>query len=406
MAAKMQDKLYFLYEGTDKRGNKVKGEVEGFNADLVKAGLRKQGITVTKVRKKSKSLLGGGAKKITPSDIAVFSRQMSTMMNAGVPMVQSFEIVGRGHEKKLMQDLILGIKAEVEGGSSFSQALSKYPHHFDDLYVNLINAGEQSGSLEALLEKIAVYKEKTEALKAKIKKALVYPISVLVVAFVVTLILLLFVVPQFEAMFKNFGSELPALTKMVVDLSEWMQANWLYILAAIVGIIFGIKQIYAKSLAFRELMDKVVLKAPIISDLTNKSAIARFSRTLSTMFAAGVPMVEAMDSVAGAAGNSVYKNAILRMKEETASGEQLQAAMRRAGLFPNMVVQMIAIGEESGSIDSMLAKVADIYEDEVDNAVEALTSLMEPLIMSFLAVIIGGLVIAMYLPVFKMGDAL
>lgn len=406
MAAKIQDKLYFLYEGTDKRGNKVKGEVEGFNADLVKAGLRKQGVTVTKVRKKPKPLLGDGAKKVTASDIAVFSRQMSTMMNAGVPMVQSFEIVGRGHEKKSMQDLILGIKAEVEGGSSFSQALSKYPTHFDDLYVNLINAGEQSGSLEALLEKIAIYKEKTEALKAKIKKALVYPISVLVVAFVVTLILLLFVVPQFEAMFKNFGSELPALTRMVVDLSEWMQANWLFIVAAIAGGIFGIKKIYAKSLAFRELMDKVVLKAPIVSDLTNKSAIARFSRTLSTMFAAGVPMVEAMDSVAGAAGNSVYRNAILRMKEETASGEQLQAAMRRSGLFPNMVVQMIAIGEESGSIDAMLAKVADIYEDEVDNAVEALTSLMEPLIMSFLAVVIGGLVVAMYLPVFKMGDAL
>ena len=402
--AKEREKIYFVYEGTDKRGSKVKGEVEGFNADLVKAALRKQGISVKKIRKKPKSL--GGQKKVTPSDIAVFSRQMSTMMNAGVPMVQSFDIVGRGHEKPAMQDLIMGIKAEVEGGSSFSQALQKFPNYFDDLYVNLVAAGEQSGSLEALLEKIATYKEKTEALKSKIKKALVYPISVLVVAFVVTLILLLFVVPQFEAMFKNFGSDLPALTKMVVNLSEWVQAKWYILVFGIVGLIGAIQHIYKKSLKFREFMDKVMLKAPVVADLTNKSAIARFSRTLSTMFAAGVPMVEAMDSVAGAAGNSVYKKAILQMKEETAAGEQLQAALRRSGLFPNMVVQMIAIGEESGSIDAMLAKVADIYEEEVDNAVDALTSLMEPLIMCFLAVVVGGLVVAMYLPIFKMGDAL
>lgn len=402
--AKQREKIYFTYEGRDKRGGKVKGEVEGFNIDLVKATLRKQGITPTKVKKKGKSL--GGAKKITPADIAIFSRQMSTMMNAGVPMVQSFDIVGRGHEKPSMQDLILGIKAEVEGGSSFSQALGKYPDYFDDLFVSLVQAGEQSGSLEALLEKIATYKEKTEQLKAKIKKALVYPISVLVVAFIVTLILLLFVVPQFEAMFKNFGSDLPALTKMVVELSEWMQAKWYLLVFGFIAIFSAIKYIYKKSQKVRDYLDKIALKAPVMGDLTNKSAIARFSRTLSTMFAAGVPLVDAMDSVSGAVGNAVYKNAILQVKEEVSAGEQLQAALRRTNLFPNMVVQMIAIGEESGSIDAMLAKVADIYEEEVDNAVDALTSLMEPIIMCFLAVVVGGLVVAMYLPIFKMGDAI
>ncbi len=404
MATKERKKLYFTYEGTDKRGAKIKGEVEGYNVDLVKAGLRKQGITPTKVRQKRMSSVKKG--KVTPADISVFSRQMSTMMNAGVPMVQSFEIVGRGHENPAMQRLILGIKAEVEGGSSFSQALSKYPEHFDDLYVNLVTAGEQSGSLETLLEKIAIYKEKTESLKKKIRKALVYPISVLVVAFVVTLILLLFVVPQFESMFKSFGSDLPALTQMVVNLSDWMKSNWYIVIFGIVGIIWSIKTFHKKSLKFREFIDKAALKAPVVADLTNKSAIARFSRTLSTMFSAGVPMVEAMDSVAGASGNSVFQKAILKMKEETASGEQLQATMRRSGLFPNMVVQMVAIGEESGSIDAMLAKVADIYEEEVDNAVDALTSLMEPIIMCFLAVVVGGLVVAMYLPIFKMGDAI
>ncbi len=305
-----------------------------------------------------------------------------------------------------MQDLIMGIKAEVEGGSSFSQALKKFPDHFDDLFVNLVEAGEQSGSLEALLEKIATYKEKTEQLKAKIKKALVYPISVLIVAFVVTLILLLFVVPQFEAMFKNFGSDLPALTKMVVNLSVWMQAKWYILVLGFIAIFSSIRHIYKKSEKVRDYMDKVILKAPVMGDLANKSAIARFSRTLSTMFAAGVPLVEAMDSVAGASGNSVYKRAILQVRDEAAAGEQLQAALRRTNLFPNMVVQMIAIGEESGSIDAMLAKVADIYEEEVDNAVDALTSLMEPIIMCFLAVVVGGLVVAMYLPIFKMGDAI
>lgn len=405
MAQTAREKIYFQYEGMDRKGARVKGEMEGFNVELVKAALRKQGINPLVVKKKSKPLLGGGGKKIVTKDIAIFARQMATMMSSGVPLVQSFEIVGRGHEKPAMQDMILGIKAEVEGGSNFAAALGKYPAYFDDLFINLVDAGEQSGTLETLLDKVAVYKEKTEELKGKIKKALFYPTAVIIVAFIVTAILLLFVVPQFESLFQGFGADLPVFTQMVINMSKWMQAKWYILFGGIAGAVMGIGKLKKNSKKFNFLLDKYSLKAPVIGDLLTKAAIARFARTLSTMFAAGVPMVEAMDSVARASGNAIFEGAIMKMKDETSTGEQLQASMRRTGLFPNMVVQMVSIGEESGSLDAMLSKVADFYEQEVDNAVDALSSLLEPLIMAFLGIVVGGLVVAMYLPIFKLGEA-
>ncbi len=403
MAQAAQEKTYFLYVGTDKKGARVQGEIEGYNADLAKVTLRKQGINPLRVRKKPKPLFGGGGKRIIPKDIAIFARQLSTMMSAGVPLVQAFEIVGRGHEKPLMQELILGVKSDVEGGSNLSQALAKRPKHFDELFVNLVDAGEQSGTLETLLDKIAIYKEKTEELKAKIKKALFYPTAVVAVAIIVTAILLLFVVPQFESIFSNFGADLPAFTQMVIGLSRWMQAYWFVFFASIGFGIVGLVKLKQKSKWFADLLDKLTLKAPVFGEILTKAAIARFARTMSTMFAAGVPMVEAMESVAGASGNAMFYAAIMKMRDETSTGEQLQASMRRTGLFPNMVVQMVSIGEESGSLDAMLGKVADFYEQEVDNAVDAMSSLLEPLIMVFLGVVVGGLVVAMYLPIFKLG---
>jgi len=403
MAQAAREKTYFEYVGTDKRGARVKGEIEGYNADLAKAALRKQGISPLRVKKKTKPLFGGG-KSIIPKDIAVFARQLATMMTAGVPLVQAFEIVGRGHEKPSMQDLILGVKSDVEGGSNLSQALAKHPKYFDDLFVNLVDAGEQSGTLETLLDKIATYKEKTEELKGKIKKALFYPTAVVVVAIIVTAILLLFVVPQFEELFKGFGADLPAFTQMVINLSRWLQSSWYIFFAGIVFAVTAFVQGKRRSKAFARYLDRLSLKAPLFGPILSKAAIARFARTMSTMFAAGVPMVEAMESVAGASGNAIFYEAIMKMREETSTGEQLQASMRRTGLFPNMVVQMVAIGEESGSLDAMLAKVADFFEQEVDNAVDALSSLMEPMIMAFLGVVIGGLVVAMYLPIFKLGS--
>lgn len=400
-----REKNYFLYEGTDRKGARVKGEIEGYNAELAKAALRKQGINPLRIKKKSKPLLGGGGKKIVAKDIAVFARQLATMMSSGVPLVQSFEIVGRGHEKPLMQDLILGVKADVEGGANLAAALAQRPDHFDDLFVNLVDAGEQSGTLETLLDKIATYKEKTEELKAKIKKALFYPIAVVIVAIIVTAILLIFVVPQFETLFEDFGADLPAFTQFVINLSEWVQAKWWVVVISVAVGITAFSKAKKTSEKFAYLLDKFVLKAPVFGDILTKASIARFSRTLSTMFAAGVPMVEAMDSVARASGNAIFEEAILKMKEETSTGEQLQSSMRRTGLFPNMVVQMVAIGEESGALDGMLGKVAEFYEQEVDNAVDALSSLLEPMIMAFLGVTVGGLVVAMYLPIFKLGAA-
>ena len=394
----------FVWEGKDKRGNKVKGEMSGASDAVIKATLRRQGINPTRVKKKPKPLFGAGGKAITAKDISVFSRQMSTMMASGVPLVQSFEIVGRGHENPRMQKLILDIKAEVEAGNSLGDSLGKHPLHFDDLYVNLVKAGEAAGILEDLLDKIATYKEKTEAIKGKIKKALFYPTAVLVMAFVVTAVLMIFVIPQFATLFADFGAELPAMTQVVINMSNFFVAWWYVIFPGVGGSVYGLLELKRRNRKFREMIERLSLKMPIIGDILVKATIARFARTLSTMFAAGVPLVEAMDSVAGAAGNVVYGEAIRRMRDEIATGQQLQVSMRDTQLFPNMVVQMVAIGEESGAIDSMLSKVADFYEEEVDNAVDAMSSLMEPLIMAVLGVLIGGLVVAMYLPIFKMGQ--
>ncbi len=393
----------YSWEGTNKQGKPVKGESTTTSIDAVKAELMKQGIKpkAGKIRKK-KAVRG---KKITSSDIAVFSRQLATMMKAGVPLVQSFDIVGSSHSNPSMSVLIYKIKASVEGGGTLASALKEHPLYFDDLFVNLVDAGEASGALEDLLEKIATYKEKTEALKTKIKKALTYPISVLVVAMVVTVILLVFVVPTFADMFASFGSELPAFTQMVVRMSDFMLEKGWMLLIGLIAIITAFVQAKKRSRKFNENLDKLFLKLPLVSGLTHSSAIARFSRTLATMFAAGVPLVEAMVSVAGATGNIVYKKAILNIRDEIAQGTTLQASLaQNTDLFPNMLIQMVGIGEESGALDDMLSKVADYYEAEVDDAVDNLTTLMEPLIMSFLAIVIGGLVIAMYLPVFKMGE--
>jgi type IV pilus assembly protein PilC len=405
MAKKPVEKIEFTYQGTDRKGKRVTGEIFALNETLAKGALRKQGINPLRIKKKPQPLFGGNA-KIKPADIAIFSRQMATMMKSGVPLVQSFDIIGLGHDNKSMQKMILAIKVEVEGGATFADALKKYPMYFDDLFVNLINAGEQSGALETMLDKLATYKEKTEALKAKVKKAMTYPISVLVVAFVVTAILLIFVVPQFAEVFSGFGAELPAPTLFVVALSEGMQAYWWIFVIAIGASIWGYKHMHAKSANFRKMVDKITLRIPIIGEISTKSAIARYARTLETMSVAGVPLVEAMDSVAGATGNILYQEATLEIKKEISGGTQLQMAMKSCGLFPNMVIQMVSIGEEAGSLDAMLSKVADFYEAEVDNMVDNLTTLMEPLIMAVLGVLVGGLIVAMYLPIFQLGNVI
>lgn len=392
----------FTYEGTDKKGKKVKGRVMAVSEIAARADLRKQGVVAKRIRKQSQLFKSGG--KVTTEDIALFARQLATMLNAGIPMVQAFEIVGNGHEKPAMQKLILAIKGDIESGTTLHEALAKHPLYFDDLFVNLVEAGEHAGALETLLDKIATYKEKTEALKKKIKKAMFYPAAVLVVAVIVTVILLIFVIPQFESIFKGFGADLPAFTQMVIGLSKFVQAQgWL--LALIVGgagyAFFYFKK---RSKPMRQAIDKAMLKAPVIGPILVKSAIARFARTLATMFAAGVPLVEALTSVAGATGNIVYENATMKIRDEVSTGQRLQLAMQNTGLFPNMVVQMIAVGEESGSLDQMSGKVADFYEADVDAAVDAMSSLMEPLIMAVLGVLVGGMVIAMYLPIFKLGS--
>lgn len=399
-AAAKQD--IFLWEGRDKKGQKVKGEVGGQNVSLVKASLRRQGINPTKVRKKPKPLFGG-KRRIKAKDIAIFARQLATMMSSGVPLVQAFDIIGRGHENQGMRDLLLAIKTDVEGGSNLSDALGKHPFHFDELFVNLVQAGEHAGILDNVLDKIATYKEKTESIKAKIKKAMFYPTAVLVVAFLITAILMIFVVPEFAKLFTGFGADLPAITKFVVNLSEIFQSYWWLIFGVIIGTIVAVMQAKKRSRKFNHFLDRVLLKVPIVGMILNKAAIARFSRTLSTMFAAGVPLVEAMTSVAGAVGNVVYGEATLKMRDEVATGTQLNISMQKSNLFPNMVVQMTAIGEEAGSVDSMLGKVADFYEEEVDNAVDSLSSLLEPFIMVILGTLVGGLVVAMYMPIFQMG---
>ncbi len=404
MAAEKKEAM-FIWEGKDKQGKLVKGELGAQSDALVKAKLRRQGINPLKVKKKPKPLFGGGGKtKITPKDITIFSRQLATMMSSGVPLVQAFEIVGRGHENAGMQDLILGVKADVEAGNSLTDALRKRPLQFNDLYCNLVEAGEHAGILEAILHKVAGYMEKTEALKSKIKAALFYPAAVIVVAAIVVTILMIFVIPQFSQLFEGFGADLPALTQFLVDTSDLFVQWWWALFGAVGLTIYGLLELHKRSRPFAQGMERMMLKIPVLGVILEKAAIARFARTLETMFAAGTPLVEAMTSVAGACGNIVFYQACLRIRDDISTGTQLQASMRETGLFPNMVVQMVAIGEESGSIDTMLGKVADWYEQEVDDAVEAMTSLLEPAIMAFLGVVIGSIVIGMYLPIFKMGQ--
>ncbi|WP_435606104.1 type II secretion system F family protein [Pseudomonas knackmussii] len=403
MADKALKTSVFTFEGTDRKGGKVKGELSGINPALVKAQLRKQGINPIKVRKKGTSLFGKG-KKIRPMDIALFTRQMATMMNSGVPLLQSFDIIGEGFDNPNMRKLVEEIKQEVAAGNSLANSLRKKPLYFDDLYCNLVDAGEQSGALETLLDRIATYKEKTESLKAKIKKAMTYPIAVVVVAIVVSAILLIKVVPQFQSVFANFGAELPAFTQLVINLSEILQKWWLIVLIAMFVAAFSLREFHRRSEKFRDSVDRTVLKLPIVGGILYKSAVARYARTLSTTFAAGVPLVEALDSVAGATGNVVFRNAVSKIKQDVSSGTQLNFSMRTTGVFPTMAVQMAAIGEESGSLDAMLDKVASYYEEEVDNAVDNLTTLMEPMIMAVLGVLVGGLIIAMYLPIFQLGS--
>ena len=395
----------FTYEGVDRKGLKVKGEIPSKNMALAKVTLRKQGISVAKIYQKRKNPLEFLTKsKVKTLDITIFTRQLATMMKAGVPLVQSFEIVAEGLENPAMREVVLGIKAEVEGGNTFAGALRKYPQYFDDLFCSLVGSGEQSGALETMLDRVAIYKEKSELLKQKIKKALKYPMAVIVVALIVTIILMVKVVPVFQDLFAGFGADLPAFTQMVVNMSNWMQSYW-YILIAGIGLSIGaFIEAKKRSKGFRDFLDRAALKAPIFGDLVYKAIIARYARTLATTFAAGVPLIDALESTAGATGNVVYYNAVMRIREDVSTGQQLQFAMRSTNVFPSMAVQMVAIGEESGALDAMLEKVATHFENEVDNAVDGLTSMMEPLIMAVLGVLVGGLVIAMYLPIFQMGS--
>jgi type IV pilus assembly protein PilC len=391
----------FQWEGTDNHGKKVRGKSLAVNEATVRSELRRRGIAVSRVSKQSTLFKRKG--KVRAEDISIFSRQLATMLTAGIPLVQSFDIIGNGHDNPAMQKLVLAVKADVEGGTSLAESLARHPLYFDDLFVNLVRAGEQAGALESLLDKIATYKEKTEAIKKKIKKALFYPTAVLVVAFIVTAILLIFVIPEFENLFQGFGADLPSFTRMVIDLSLFVRTDGIFVLMAIVGAIGGYIYVKKRSKKLRIIQDRIVLKLPIIGGIMEKSCIARFARTLSTMFAAGVPLVEGLESVSGACGNVVYEIGVLQIKDEVATGSRLQQCMENTNLFPNMVIQMIAVGEESGSLDEMSSKVADFYEDDVDNAVDGLSSLLEPMIMAILGVLVGGLVIAMYLPIFKMG---
>ncbi len=403
----MAESAVYVYEGTDRAGTKTKGTMTGVNAQQVKVELRKQGINAQKVTKKSESILsklGSAGGKVTTADVTLFTRQMATMIKAGVPLVQSFDIVADGLDNPKLRDLVKAVRADVSAGNSFASAIRKHPEHFDELFCNLVDSGEQSGALETMLDRVATYKEKTESLKAKIKKAMTYPISVICVAFIVSGILLIKVVPQFEDIFAGFGAELPAFTQMVIGLSEFAQAYWFAIVLAVGLVIFAFSQLLKRSEAARNAFDRMLLKAPIVGDIINKSAVARFARTLSTTFAAGVPLVDALRSVSGATGNIVYQQAVDTIADEVSTGTQLTFAMRSTGVWPNMVLQMTSIGEESGALDEMLDKAASYFEEQVDNAVDSLTDLMEPLIMSVLGVLVGGLIIAMYLPIFQLGS--
>lgn len=394
----------YTYKGVDKKGTRVQGEINSSSPALAKAQLLKQGISAKSVTRKSKPFFGSGGKAIKPVDIAVFARQMATMMKAGVPLVQAFDIVAEGLENPNLQKLVLTIRDSVAAGGGFAPSLREHPKYFDELFCNLVDAGEQAGALETMLDRIATYKEKTEKLKAKIKKALTYPIAVIVVATVVTGILLVKVVPQFAETFGSFGAKLPAFTLFVLSLSELAQAYWLIILFGIAGALFAFREAKRRSQSFAYMVDRYVLKIPVIGQIIYLSVMARFARTLATTFAAGVPLIEALTSVAGAAGNRIYADAIIKVREDVSTGIQLNAALKTRGIFPTLLIQMAAIGEESGALDAMLDKVATYYEEAVDNTVDSLTSLLEPLIMSVLGVLVGGLMIAMYLPIFQLGQ--
>jgi type IV pilus assembly protein PilC len=397
----------FTWSGTDKSGRSSKGEISASSSAMAKAQLRRQGIVPKSVKKKAKPLFGSGqGKAIKASDIAVFTRQLATMMKAGVPLVQSFEIVADGMDKPRMKTMITEIKNDVASGSGLAPSLAKHPRHFDELFCSLVASGEESGTLEVMLDRVATYKEKTEALKAKIRKAMTYPLAVISVGVVVTLILLIKVIPVFAQTFQNFGSELPAFTLMVMNLSEFVQEWWLVMLVAGIAIGFLIREAKFRSVKFAEFLDKAYLKTPVVGGIVHDSVIARFSRTLSTTFAAGVPLVDALESTAGAAGNSVYAKAIRQIKDDVTTGSTLFSSIKTTGLFPNLLLQMVSIGEESGSLDEMLSKVADHYESAVDDAVDNLSSLLEPMIMSILGVLVGGLMIAMYLPIFMLGSVI
>ncbi|WP_096085322.1 type II secretion system F family protein [Agaribacterium haliotis] len=394
----------FLFKGTDKKGQKISGEVISTTPALAKAQLIKQGIRAQSVRKKPKPLFGAGGKPVKPMDIALFTRQMATMMKAGVPLVQSFDIVAGGSDKKQLSDLINLIREDVASGTGFATSLKKHPKYFDELFCNLVDSGEQSGALETMLDRIATYKEKTEQLKAKIKKAMTYPAAVVVVAIVVTGILLVKVVPQFAETFSSFGADLPAFTLFVLGLSELAQAHWLKALVVAGAAAFFFSKAKEKSKGFRIALDRLTLRLPIVGDIVYQSIVARYARTLSTTFAAGVPLIEALTSVAGATGNYIYEQAVLRIRDEVSTGTQLNVAMTQTKLFPPMVIQMTTIGEESGALDEMLDKAASYYEEQVDNMVDNLTTLLEPLIMAVLGILVGGLMVAMYLPIFQIGQ--
>ena len=392
----------FVWEGTDKRGVKMKGEQQAKNVNMLRAELRRMGITPKVVKPKPKALFGAAGRRVTPLDIAIFSRQLATMMKAGVPIVTSMEIIANGSKNPRMSALVNSVRAEIESGSSLYEALSKHPVEFDGLYRNLVKAGESAGVLETVLDTVATYKENIEALKGKIKKAMFYPAMVIAVALIVSGILLVFVVPQFEQVFQGFGADLPAFTQVVVGLSRFMVGWWWAIVLGLVGL--GVAFIMAKkrSLAFQRFLDRLILKLPVVGQIMHNSAIARFARTLGVTFKAGVPLVEALETVAGATGNTVYETAVLRIRDDVSVGYSVNMAMKQVNLFPHMVVQMTAIGEEAGALDTMLFKVAEFYEEEVDNAVDALSSLIEPMVMVIIGGLVGSIVIAMYLPIFKL----
>ena len=402
MATEAAQTIY-VWQGTDKNGNKTKGEIQGSSQALVKAQLRKQGVNPTRVKREPRDLFGPKRQKITPGDIAIFTRQLATMMKSGIPLVQSFEIVGESLENASMRELVMHIRDDVAAGNNFADCIRKYPRYFDELFCNLVDAGEQSGALETMLDRLATYKEKSEALKAKIKKAMNYPIAVVGVAIVVTGILLVKVVPQFATTFSSFGAELPAFTQFVLNISDLAIAHWWKVLIGGVGGGIAYRELMLRSPGFKNAVERVSLKLPIVGPILNSSCYARFTRTLATTFSAGVPLVDALESVAGATGNVVYATATHKIKDDVTTGQQLNFAIKNTTLFPVMITQMVGIGEESGALDSMLDKCAVFYEAEVDNAVDGLTSLMEPLIMAVLGVLVGGLMIAMYLPIFQLG---